>query len=136
MVREIVRDTALLQQPSLPATRKDGKAADDLLATLKAHAAECVGMAANMIGSLKRIIVVHTDRGDEIFINPVIEKKADPFEAEEGCLSLVGARKTTRYRKIQVFYQDRRFRKHRQTFTGWTAQIIQHECDHLDGIII
>nr|WP_302681435.1 peptide deformylase [uncultured Megasphaera sp.] len=108
----------------------------DLLDTLKANRMTCVGMAANMIGSLKRIIVVHTDRGDEIFINPVIEKKADPFEAEEGCLSLVGTRKTTRYRKIQVFYQDRRFRKHRQTFTGWTAQIIQHECDHLDGIII
>lgn len=108
----------------------------DLLDTLKANCMTCVGMAANMIGSLKRIIVVHTDRGDEIFINPVIEKKADPFEAEEGCLSLVGTRKTTHYRKIQVFYQDRRFRKHRQTFTGWTAQIIQHECDHLDGIII
>ena len=136
MVREIMRDVFFLAQKSEPATEADLQVARDLLDTLEAYANECVGMAANMIGSLKRIIVVHTDRGDEILINPVIEKKADPFPAEEGCLSLVGTRKTTRYRKIQVFYQDRRFRKHRQTFTGWTAQIIQHECDHLDGIII
>ena len=132
MIRNIVHDVIFLGRKSEAATKDDLPVVQDLLDTLMT----CVGMAANMIGSLKRIIVVHTDRGDEIFINPVIEKKADPFEAEEGCLSLVGTRKTTRYRKIQVFYQDRRFRKHRQTFTGWTAQIIQHECDHLDGIII
>ena len=136
MIQEICKDEKFLAQKAEQATSDDIQTATDLLETLEAHKDGCVGMAANMIGSLKRIIVVHTDRGDEIFINPVIEKKADPFEAEEGCLSLVGTRKTTRYRKIQVFYQDRRFRKHRQTFTGWTAQIIQHECDHLDGIII
>ena len=131
-----MRDPLFLAQKSVDATEADKQVITDLLDTLRANLDHCVGMAANMIGYLKRIIVVHTDRGDEIFINPVIEKKADPFEAEEGCLSLVGTRRTTRYRKIQVFYQDRRFRKHRQTFTGWTAQIIQHECDHLDGIII
>ena len=136
MVKKIMRDPLFLAQKSVDATEADKQVITDLLDTLRANLDHCVGMAANMIGSLKRIIVVHTDRGDEIFINPVIEKKADPFEAEEGCLSLVGTRKTTRYRKIQVFYQDRRFRKHRQTFTGWTAQIIQHEIDHCEGIII
>ncbi len=136
MIRDIVHDVIFLGRKSEAATKEDLPVVQDLLDTLKANRRTCVGMAANMIGSLKRIIVVHTDRGDEILINPVIEKKTDPFPAEEGCLSLVGMRKTTRYRKIQVFYQDRRFRKHRQTFTGWTAQIIQHECDHLDGIII
>ncbi len=136
MVQPICKDVIFLARKSEPATPEDILIGQDLLDTLNAHRDGCVGMAANMIGSLKRIIVVHTDRGDEIFINPVIEKKTDPFPAEEGCLSLVGTRKTTRYRKIQVFYQDRRFRKHRQTFTGWTAQIIQHEIDHCDGIII
>lgn len=136
MIKPIMTDVLFLGQKSQEAIREDLYIAKDLRDTLAYHKDACVGMAANMIGSLKRIIVVHTDRGDEILINPVIEKKTDPFPAEEGCLSLVGTRKTTRYRKIQVFYQDRRFRKHRQTFTGWTAQIIQHECDHLDGIII
>ena len=98
------------------------------------RAAETTGV--NFVGGFSALVQKGFAKGDEILINPVIEKKTDPFPAEEGCLSLVGTRKTTRYRKIQVFYQDRRFRKHRQTFTGWTAQIIQHECDHLDGIII
>ena len=118
MIRDIVHDVIFLGRKSEAATKEDLPVVQDLLDTLKANRRTCVGMAANMIGSLKRIIVVHTDRGDEILINPVIEKKTDPFPAEEGCLSLVGTRKTTRYRKIQVFYQDRRFRKHRQTFTS------------------
>ena len=101
MIRNIVHDVIFLGRKSEAATKDDLPVVQDLLDTLKANRMTCVGMAANMIGSLKRIIVVHTDRGDEIFINPVIEKKADPFEAEEGCLSLVGTRKTTRYRKIQ-----------------------------------
>ena len=100
MIRNIVHDGIFLGRKSEAATKDDLPVVQDLLDTLKANRMTCVGMAANMIGSLKRIIVVHTDRGDEIFINPVIEKKADPFEAEEGCLSLVGTRKTTRYRKI------------------------------------
>lgn len=93
-------------------------------------------MAANMIGVLKNIIVVHTAQGDEIFINPVIVQKSDPYTTEEGCLSLTGMRQTTRYRKIVVVYEDMKLKKRRRTYTGWTAQIIQHECDHLAGILI
>ena len=129
MVKPIMRDIAFLKQKSLPATLADRQAALDLLDTLKAHEAECVGMAANMIGVRKNIIAV-------AMFNPVIVKKTDAFETEEGCLSLIGARKTTRYEEIEVEYEDMNFKKQHQKFSGWTAQIIQHECDHLDGIII
>lgn len=136
MVRDIVCDIIFLGRKSQPASREDLPIAVDLLDTLAAHRQECVGMAANMIGALKNIIVVHTEQGDEIFINPVIQKKSDPFMAEEGCLSLPGRRKTTRYRKIVITYEDIKLKKRRKTYTGWTAQIIQHECDHLAGILI
>lgn len=136
MVKDIVRDVIFLGRKSEAATKADLPVVKNLQDTLRAHRVECVGMAANMIGSLKRIIIVHTEEGDKILINPVIEKKAEPFQTQEGCLSLVGQRQTTRYKRIQVFFQDQKFRKHRQTFTGWTAQIIQHECDHLEGILI
>ena len=136
MIRNIVHDVIFLGRKSEAATKDDLPVVQDLLDTLKANRMTCVGMAANMIGSLKRIIVVHTDRGDEIFINPVIEKKADPFEAEEGCLSLDGVRKTTRYQEIEVEYYDFNWKKQRQKLSGWTAQICQHEIDHLSGKII
>lgn len=136
MVRNIVRDVIFLGRKSQPVVRSDLPTAQDLLDTLAAHRQECVGMAANMIGVLKNIIVVHTVQGDEIFINPVIEEKSDPYTTEEGCLSLTGMRQTTRYRKIVVVYEDMKLKKRRRTYTGWTAQIIQHECDHLNGILI
>ena len=106
------------------------------LDTLKAHTDECVGMAANMIGVKKRIIVVNMGLMNVAMLNPVILKKSGPFETEEGCLSLTGTRKTKRFREIELEYQDQDMKKHVQKFTGWTAQIIQHECDHLEGIII
>lgn len=136
MVRDIVRDVILLGRKSQAASQEDLPTVQDLLDTLAAHRQECVGMAANMIGVLKNIIVVHTAQGDEIFINPVIVQKSDPYTTEEGCLSLTGMRQTTRYRKIVVVYEDMKLKKRRRTYTGWTAQIIQHECDHLDGILI
>ncbi len=136
MVRDIVRDVIFLGRKSQAASREDLPTAQDLLDTLAAHRQECVGMAANMIGVLKNIIVVHTAQGDEIFINPVIVQKSDPYTTEEGCLSLTGMRQTTRYRKIVVVYEDMKLKKRRRTYTGWTAQIIQHECDHLAGILI
>ena len=136
MIRDIVRDIIFLGRKSQAATRDDLPVSQDLLDTLAAHRQECVGMAANMIGVLKNIIVVHTEQGDTIFINPVIEKKSDPYVTEEGCLSLLGTRQTTRYRKIVVSYEDVNMKKRRRNYTGWTAQIIQHECDHLEGILI
>ena len=136
MIRDIVRDIIFLGRKSQAATRDDLPVSQDLLDTLAAHRQECVGMAANMIGVLKNIIVVHTEQGDTIFINPVIEKKSDPYVTEEGCLSLLGTRQTTRYRKIVVSYEDVNMKKRRRTYTGWTAQIIQYEWDHLEGILI
>ena len=141
MVQEIVRDTALLRQPSLPATRKDGKAADDLLATLKAHAAECVGMAANMIGITKRIVAVRTGQAYLLLLNPVITARSpETYLAEEGCLSLDGVRPVRRHAWIEVAYCDRKFKRKfkrkQQRFTGLAAQIVQHEMDHLEGILI
>ena len=125
MVREIMHDIFFLNQKSEPALPADKQVALDLLDTLKAHEEECVGMAANMIGFANLAM-----------FNPVILKKSGAFETEEGCLSLSGVRKTTRYQDIEVEYQDLNFVKKRQKFTGWTAQIIQHECDHLQGILI
>lgn len=136
MIREIVRDVEFLSQKSTPASNKDRDVINDLLDTLKANRSRCVGMAANMIGSLKRIIIYHDGASDHIMVNPKIIKKSQPFETEEGCLSLEGTRPVTRYSEITAEYLDDSFVKRRRSFTGFTAQIIQHECDHLDGIII
>ena len=136
MIREIVHDELFLAQRSEPATAKDKQVVRDLLDTLKLHREECVGMAANMIGEPKRIIAVVMGRSYLVMLNPEIIKKEKPFAASEGCLSLQGERPATRYEKIEVVYQDERLRRQRASFSGWTAQIIQHECDHLEGIII
>lgn len=136
MVREIMHDIFFLNQKSESALPADKQVALDLLDTLKAHEEECVGMAANMIGVRKNIIAVNIGFANLVMFNPVILKKSGAFETEEGCLSLSGVRKTTRYQDIEVEYQDLNFIKKRQKFTGWTAQIIQHECDHLQGILI
>ena len=136
MVRSIVKEAIFLGQKSELATPGDTVVINDLLDTLKANAEHCVGLAANMIGIKKRIIVYSVGMIGVPMINPVIITKAKPYETEEGCLSLVGVRKTTRYETIEVDYLDRNYKKQRQTFTGWTAQIIQHEIDHCDGIVI
>ena len=136
MVRTVVRDTFFLSQPSEPAGRDDDEVVRDLLDTLQANRERCVGMAANMIGIKKRIIVVSAGEADLAMLNPVIIKKSMPYDTEEGCLSLEGSRKTRRYETIEVEYRDRDFKRCRQRFKGWTAQIIQHEIDHCDGIVI
>ena len=136
MIRPIVRDIMFLSQKAEAAGIADLGIARDLQDTLNAHKAECVGMAANMIGYRKKMIIVAMGPVNTVVLNPVITKKSEPFETEEGCLSLSGRRKTTRYRKITLQYQDLSMQKHTQEFSGWTAQIIQHECDHLQGIII
>lgn len=136
MIKEIMHDALFLGQPSEVATMSDNQIAIDLLDTLKAHENECVGMAANMIGVKKRIIVANAGLMNIAMFNPVVVKKSGPFETEEGCLSLIGVRKTRRYKDIEVEYSDINWNKQRRKFSGWTAQIIQHECDHLDGIII
>lgn len=136
MVRAVVRDTFFLSQKSEPAGRDDDEVVKDLLDTLQANRERCVGMAANMIGVKKRIIVVSTGGVDMAMLNPVIIKKSMPYETEEGCLSLEGSRKTTRFETIEVEYRDRSYKRCRQRFKGWTARIIQHEIDHCDGIVI
>lgn len=136
MIKPIVRDAFFLNQKSEEATKADLPIAQDLEDTLRANRERCVGMAANMIGYRKKIIIVATGFADLVMINPVITAKSDPFETEEGCLSLPGTRKTTRYKSITVRYQDKKFAEHTQTFSGFIAQIIQHECDHLQGILI
>jgi peptide deformylase len=136
MIKPIVKDTFFLSQKSEPSTEKDTDVIKDLQDTLAAHREGCVGMAANMIGYKKRTIIVSMGFMDLIMNNPVMLSKADEYEAEEGCLSLLGTRKTTRYKEIEVEYEDINFKKQRQKFTGFTAQIIQHEMDHLEGIII
>ena len=136
MVREIVKDVMLLGQKSEPASKADLGIAKDLQDTLAAHRNECVGMAANMIGYKKNIIIVSLGIAALVMLNPAIIKRSESYETEEGCLSLTGTRKTTRCQKITVKYQDLQFKTHTQDFAGWTAQIIQHECDHLEGRII
>jgi peptide deformylase len=136
MVKTVVKDIFFLGQKAELATKEDKAVIDDLIDTLKANAEHCVGMAANMIGVNKRIIVYSVGVMAVAMVNPVITKKAKPYETEEGCLSLTGVRKTTRYETIEVEYLDRNFIKKKQTFNGWTAQIIQHEVDHCDGIVI
>ena len=136
MLRPIMKDVLFLKQKADIATKEDLQIVIDLLDTLKANEEHCVGMAANMIGVAKRIIAVNVGFMNIAMINPYIVRKANPFKTEEGCLSLLGVRKTTRYENIEVEYLDINFRKQKQKFTGWTAQIIQHEVDHCDGIII
>lgn len=136
MIREIMRDEFFLQQKSLPASPLDKPVAIDLLDTLKAHRDECVGMAANMIGVAKCIIVVNLGLMDMVMFNPKITKQKGPYETSEGCLSLPGERKTVRYKEIEVEFQDMDFKKQKLQFTGFAAQIIQHEVDHLAGRLI
>ena len=136
MVKPIVRDVFFLGQRSEEATEEDKQVIVDLRDTLKANHERCVGMAANMIGYRKRIIIVSMGFMDVVMVNPVILQRTQPYETEEGCLSLDGVRKTKRFRKIKVQYQDESFQKHTQDYEGEIAQIIQHECDHMDGVII
>ena len=136
MVRTVVKDIIFLGQKAEIATQEDIAVVDDLLDNLKANAQHCVGMAANMIGKKKRIIVYSMGVICVPMINPIIIKKSKPYETQEGCLSLIGVRKTTRYEFIEVEYMDRNFKKQKDSFSGWTAQIIQHEIDHCDGIVI
>ena len=136
MVREIMQDEAFLSQKAEPATLEDLPVAQDLLDTLTAHKDGCVGMAANMIGVCKRIIVFDNDGTYMVMLNPEVIKKSGPYEAEEGCLSLTGTRKAKRWQSIKVQYQNEQFQIRFKTFTGWTAQIIQHEIDHCEGVLI
>ncbi len=136
MVRQIMRDPMFLGQKSEEATKEDISIAEDLKDTLAANREHCVGMAANMIGIKKRIIIANVGIGDIVMFNPVITKKDSPYETEEGCLSLAGVRKTIRYRNIELEFTDLSWKRQKQKYSGFIAQIIQHECDHLDGIII
>ncbi len=136
MVKPVVKDVFFLGQRSEEATEKDLSVGKDLQDTLAANREHCVGMAANMIGVKKRIIIVNIGIVDLVMYNPVIITKDSPYEAEEGCLSLIGVRKTTRYQNIEVEFTDSSWKRQRKQFYGWVAQIIQHECDHLEGIII
>ena len=134
--RDVVKDQFFLARKSRAATAADLPIAQDLLDTLAAHRDGCVGMAANMIGEAVRIIVFDNEGTDAVMFNPEIVKASEPYETEEGCLSLTGVRKTKRFRKIKVQYQNEQMQLRLKTFTGWTAQIIQHEIDHCNGILI
>ena len=136
MIREICRDEAFLSQKAQPATLDDLSTAQDLLDTLAAHNSGCVGMAANMIGANKHIIAFDNEGTYMVMFNPVIVKCSGPYEAEEGCLSLSGTRKAKRFQTIKVRWQNEKFQPRLKTFTGWTAEIIQHELDHCQGILI
>lgn len=136
MIREICRDEAFLAQKAEPATMDDLPVAQDLLDTLIAHKDGCVGMAANMIGVNKRIIAFDNEGNYLVMLNPVIVKASGAYEAEEGCLSLVGTRKTKRFQTIKVQWQNGKMQTRLKTFSGWTAEIIQHEIDHCEGILI
>ncbi|MBQ1215428.1 MAG: peptide deformylase [Firmicutes bacterium] len=136
MVKQVVRDVFFLSQKSEPATKDDLQVGRDLQDTLKANREACVGMAANMIGVKKNIIIVSMGMFDVVMFNPVIIKQEGPYETEEGCLSLDGVRPTTRYQNIEVEYQDFDWKTQKVKLSGWTAQIVQHEVDHLSGRII
>lgn len=136
MIKPIVKDVLFLGQKSEEATKNDIAVVDDLIDTLKANLEYCVGLAGNMIGVKKRILVFTVGNLIVPMINPVILEKEKPYETEESCLSLTGFRKTKRYEMIKVKYLDRNLKKQKQVFTGFTAQIIQHEMDHFEGIII
>lgn len=136
MIKPIIHDPMFLAQKSADAVPEDVQTAIDLAETLAANRAGCVGMAANMIGIRKRIIAFYDDETCTVMFNPEITGKSGEYEAEEGCLSLSGTRKTKRYKFITVSYRDRDFKKHSKKYFGWTAQIIQHEIDHCNGILI
>ena len=136
MIRDICKDETFLAQKAEPATPEDLPAAADLLETLTHHSAGCVGMAANMIGVNKRIIAFDNEGEYTVMFNPVIVKQSGPYETEEGCLSLTGTRHTKRFQTIKVQWQNEKFQTRLRTFTGWTAEIIQHEIDHCEGNII
>ena len=136
MIRPIMKSTLILSRPSAPATAQDASVAQDLLDTFAANRRGCAGMAANMIGILKRIIVVDCEGEALLMYNPVIESSSNPYGTEEGCLSLEGLRPATRYRNITVLYEDKNFSPRKRSFSGYTAQIIQHEIDHCDGVVI
>lgn len=136
MIRDICKDEAFLSQKAQPATLDDLPVAVDLLETLEHHKDGCVGMAANMIGMNKRIIAFDNEGKYMVMFNPEIIRKSGPYSAEEGCLSLSGIRPAKRWKSIKVRWQNEKFQERLKTFTGWTAQIIQHEVDHCEGIII
>ncbi len=136
MIKPIIKDPIFLAQKSAPATVLDLPVAQDLRDTLAAHRDGCVGMAANMIGVAKRIIIFDDNGSATVMFNPEIVKCSGAYEAEEGCLSLSGTRKATRYRSIKVHYQNEKFQMRLKTYTGWTAQIIQHDIDHCNGVLI
>ena len=136
MIKPITKDPIFLAQKSVPATILDLPVAQDLKDTLEAHREGCVGMAANMIGLNKRIIIFDDHGSATIMFNPELVKCSGAYETEEGCLSLSGGRKTRRWRQIKVRYQNERFETRLKTYTGFTAQIIQHEIDHCNGVLI
>lgn len=136
MICEICKDEFFLRLPSREATAEDMDIAQNLLDTLEAHSDGCVGMAANMIGVGKRIIAFDCEGTYMVMFNPVILKKEGAYQTEEGCLSLSGSRRTERFQSIKVQWQNEKFQTRAKTFTGWTAQIIQHEIDHCNGILI
>ena len=136
MLKELMHDPLFLGRKSLPATESDLQTAQDLLDTLAAHRDGCVGMAANMIGVNKRIIAFESDGKYMVMLNSVIVRQDGVYEAQEGCLSLAGVRKTKRFQTIKVQWQNEKLQLRRKTFTGWTAEIIQHEIDHCEGILI
>ena len=136
MIQEICKDEVFLAQKAEPATPADLPFAQNLIDTLTAHKDGCVGMAANMIGVNKRIIIFDNEGEYQVMFNPVIVKQSGPYQTEEGCLSLTGRRQTKRWKSIKVQWQNEKFQTRLKTFTGWTAEIIQHEIDHCDGILI
>ena len=136
MVKELMHDPIFLAGKAEVSTKEDLPVAQDLLDMLMAHKKSCVGMAANMIGVLKNIIIVADGPRHLIMVNPTITEKTGKFETEEGCLSIPGIRPCTRYKNITVAYMDENFKKQRKRFSGWTAQIIQHEIDHCNGVLI
>ena len=136
MIKELMHDPIFLAGKSEVATKEDLQVAQDLLDTLMAHRESCVGMAANMIGVLKRIIAFDNEGTYMVMYNPEIIKQSQPYQTEEGCLSLSGVRPAKRYRSIKVAYQNEDMQIRFKTFTGWTAQIIQHEIDHCNGVLI
>lgn len=136
MIRPIMKDVLFLSQKSEPATRADLQVGTDLRDTLAANRDRCVGMAANMIGIKKQVIIVNIGMANVVMFDPVILSKDGPYEAEEECLSLAGTRKTTRYESIRVEFYDMQWKKQQLKLSGWPAQICQHEMDHLEGILI
>lgn len=136
MVCEICKDELFLARKAKPATPEDITVAENLLETLEYHKNGCVGMAANMIGVEKRIIAFDNDGSYMVMFNPEILQRSGPYQTEEGCLSLTGVRKTKRWKTIKVKWQNEKFQQRIKNFSGWTAQIIQHEIDHCDGILI